>query len=178
MNGDPFWQAITRDQLPVPAALATFHQGDGHAVWEGRCDVERGRGPIKAIILAIAGFPPAGQGVLLRMETDTHAGQSRWTRSFGGRKMVSSQRLTPGGIEERFGPIRITMALIARDGGLDVKVVHLSVLGLPLPRRLLPRSVSREYQDAEGRFCFDISGDIPLFGRLIRYHGWLRPATD
>ena len=176
MSGDPFWQIIARDGLKVPAALAAFHRGEGRATWEGRCDIECGRGLIKGLLLRLGGFPRAGQGVSLRMETETQAGKSRWVRSFGGRKMVSTQRLVRKGIEERFGPIRLAMALSERDGGLDIRVVHLSVLRLPMPRSLLPQSVSREYQDAEGRFCFDISGDLPLLGRLIRYHGWLRPV--
>ncbi|MCF3593338.1 DUF4166 domain-containing protein [Rhodobacteraceae bacterium LMO-12] len=177
MSGDPFWQAITCDGLNVAPALAAFHNGTGRNVWEGQCDVEIRRGWLARIALGLGGFPPAGRAITLRMVTETLDGQSLWTRTFGARRMVSSQRLTRQGVEEKFGPVCLTMALSECDRGLAIRVVRMSLFGLPMPRALLPKSVSREYQDAEGRFCFDISGDLPLLGRLIRYHGWLRPAS-
>jgi len=44
---------------------------------------------------------------------------------------------------------------------------------LPLPRFLMPGTVTHEQIDAEGRFAFDVEISAPLVGRLVRYRGWL-----
>ena len=49
---------------------------------------------------------------------------------------------------------------------------------MPLPRFLAPKSVTREYEDAEGRFRFDVRLTIPVLGLLAHYQGFLKPNTD
>ena len=46
---------------------------------------------------------------------------------------------------------------------------------LGLPRFLAPRSDTREYQDEQGRFRFDVRLSLPLIGLLAHYRGWLMP---
>lgn len=59
--------------------------------------------------------------------------------------------------------------------GLRYPVRRGTVLGLPLPRRLLPRSDSLESADARGA-RFDVAVSLPGLGLVIRYVGHLRPA--
>ena len=52
-----------------------------------------------------------------------------------------------------------------------------SVLGLPLPLALAPRSPAREWEE-DGKFHFDVPIDVPLLGRVIHYRGWLVPGPS
>ena len=48
--------------------------------------------------------------------------------------------------------------------------------GLPLPRWLLPRSQTREYE-SDGRFHFEVGLYAPITGNLVvHYQGQLGPA--
>lgn len=176
MSGDPFWQIITQQGYNVAPALRAFHQRTGTSHWQGKCNVETGQGWLVSLLLKLGGFPPAGRDIDIAMTIQTTGRASRWTRQFGRHKMISKQTLADGGVAERLGPITLIMSLEACDQGLDIRVPHLRFLGVPMPAMLLPRGVSHEYQDAEGRFCFDIGAELPMLGRLIRYHGWLRPV--
>jgi hypothetical protein len=49
-------------------------------------------------------------------------------------------------------------------------------LGLPMPRALLPISVATETASA-GRAQFDVALSLPLVGLIVRYQGWLTPAS-
>ena len=56
---------------------------------------------------------------------------------------------------------------------LVVDVADMWVLGVPLTRALIPRSASREWQDDDKGFCFDISAFISESGLLVRYEGYV-----
>ena len=68
------------------------------------------------------------------------------------------------------------MALVTEGDRLRFVVRRWAVLGLPRPFSLAP--VSRAWEgESEGCFRFDIELSHPLFGRIVRYRGWLRSAA-
>ncbi len=77
---------------------------------------------------------------------------------------------------ERFGPFTFGLALVVQGSKLELVVRRWSLLGIPLPLRLAPRSESFE-TDAQRRFEFSVAIDLPLAGRVVRYSGWLEPAS-
>ena len=50
------------------------------------------------------------------------------------------------------------------------------MLGVPIPRVLLPRSDTRESVDDLGRATFDVGLSLPVVGAVVRYRGWLVPG--
>lgn len=173
-----FRRALGAEWNALPPEVRALHMVDGTATWAGEAEISRGRGPLARLAARIAGFPPAGQGVPVRL-TMTQVGEAElWERDFGGARFESLCLPSPvrGHSRERIGPFLIEMALPVRGGALWLEVRRGWLWGVPLPRWLLPRSESREYAEA-GRFRFDISARAPLGGGLIvRYRGWLEPA--
>ena len=184
MSASIFAQALGEAAVAaLPAPVKALHDGDGPPIWHGRAEIETGASPVARLLGRIIGLPPAGRDVALTVSIDRDAGPDGqaeiWTRDFGG--VCFSSRLaidTAGTLQETFGPIAFSLGLAVRDDGLALPVTDAHCLGLPLPRLLLPRSESREYADAEGRFRFDIKLTLPLFGLLTHYRGWLVPAGE
>ena len=56
------------------------------------------------------------------------------------------------------------------DRRLILDVVAADVLGMPIPWALAPRCHAFE-TGGGGEFTFDITVDLPVFGRLIHYSG-------
>jgi hypothetical protein len=67
--------------------------------------------------------------------------------------------------------------LSCQNGGLDMTVEEARIFGLRLPRWLCPVSDAREFA-RDGRFHFDFSLSLPVFGLLVRYNGWLVPDCE
>lgn len=178
--------AVFRDALGaehfagLPAPLSALHGASGPPVWQGRASVETGTHPLTRLARRVIGLPSAGHDVPITVSIDRIAdsgGKAEiWTRNFGGRRF-SSQLSTnaPGELQERFGPLRFTLGLAARHGGLALPIKSARCFGIPLPRFMLPRSEAREYVDDLGRFRFDIRLVLPGIGLLTHYRGWLEP---
>ena len=175
MSGDPFHLAAQAAGLALPPAVAAFHRGSGTRIWHGEAEVETGRNPVSRLVARMAGFPARAGRATIRVTTETAAGRSRWARDFQGHVTRSAlQRGTDRTrVIERMGLVTLTLALRATAGRLHIDVAGIAVLGVPLPRFLCPISETIEYQDAQGRFAFDVSARLPMLGRLIRYHGHL-----
>jgi len=56
------------------------------------------------------------------------------------------------------------------DRRMNLELVAADVLGIPVLWMLAPRCRAFE-TGAGGKFTFDITVDLPMFGRLIRYWG-------
>ncbi len=72
------------------------------------------------------------------------------------------------------GPVRATVPLALTGQGLVWPISSIRLLGLPLPRALLPRSEVTE-SDRDGKAWFDVNLTLPVGGLLVRYRGWLEP---
>lgn len=94
--------------------------------------------------------------------------------------MVSTQEAGRGKqsrlVVERFGPIAIHLAIIVEDGKQILTSRGWSIFGIPLPKALAPGGDVYEH-DADGHFNFHVDLVAPIFGRLVKYEGWLEEIT-
>ncbi|WP_237212460.1 DUF4166 domain-containing protein [Ruegeria lacuscaerulensis] len=160
----------------MPSALRQLHNFPGRYV--GRCSVEGGRGWLKKLALRLGRFPPNADDIPVKVKID-RAGQAWvWERDFGGHTTRSLLAFDHGSgcVREQMGQLTLWLKPEVSDGRLSIHIRRLSVLGLRCPAFLLPRSSTVEWQDENGRFRFDVSAEMPLFGPLIRYRGWLAPV--
>jgi hypothetical protein len=164
------------DTLPEP--IRAMH--DGTLAAEGVAEVERGRGFFARLACGIAGMPPAGRDVPVKVSFTARDGREHWRRDFGGRAFASTQEAGRGRSErllcERFGPLAIGMALVVEDGRLRLIVRRCSLFGIALPRALAPRADIFEHVQ-EGRFRFHVAVAHPLTGLIVAYRGWLVPRA-
>ena len=153
----------------LPQALRSFHGDPGGGTWTGAADVSRGRGAAARFAGWVAGFPPEGRGVPLTVEVRRDRGGETWVRDYAGHRMSSRQGegfgRWSGLLVERFGPVRVGLALVAGNGGLSLGVRRWSVLGIPLPIVLAPGGDVRE-TEMDGRFAFHVEVASPLMLRL------------
>ena len=162
-------------------AISELHRTGEGRLFRGECDVTRGRNPLSHIVAAVMGFPKSGSAVPVSVTVTPDAQGEVWVRDFAGQKFQSHHSLGTDKwarhITERFGPIRIRMAILEEDGKMRIQTRGWSIFGLPLPSFLKPGGDVYETQDAQGRFVFHVDLKAPLFGRLCKYHGWLEPVT-
>jgi Domain of unknown function (DUF4166) len=119
--------------------------------------------------------------VSIAFATDT-SGHDSWRRDFDGRRYSSTMEAGSGRhaglLVERQQLFTWVFRLTADDDRLVLELVSSAVLGIQQPRWLAPRCFAFE-TGADGKFTFDITVDLPIFGRLIRYWGAMDlPAVD
>ncbi|WP_425052614.1 DUF4166 domain-containing protein [Psychromarinibacter sp. S121] len=171
---DPIALACAARGIPLPPPLAAFHAGG--AAWRGRAHIERGRRFPVPLLLGWGGFPPEAAEVPVTVEVRLTATGATWVRRFGTHVTRSDLRFLPERalVSERLGPFRLLMAPEPVAGGFALRIVGLSLWGLPAPRALHPKAAVREVAEGD-MLSFDIGASLPLFGPLIRYRGTLSP---
>ena len=103
-----------------------------------------------------------------------------WTRTFGRRTLVSTQRPLPDGrLAERFGIVELRFRLQVRDGTLAYvhvgTAVTLGRMCLPLPAWMAPRVEGREQRGDDGASSHvRIAVSAPLVGLVMSYEGSIR----
>lgn len=173
--GDPFLKAIGSTER-LPKAVRDLHMSEG--CFAGCCDIERGKGIWVALVTRLAGFPQSGKDVPVSLHIDTNGEFWSWDRNFAGHKTRSTLKYDTKRecVRESFGAVSIWLQPIWQENGMHIKILRLTVFGIPMPSFSLPRSRTHEWQDKAGRFRFDVSADAPGLGLLIRYQGWLTPV--
>ncbi|MEM9046250.1 MAG: DUF4166 domain-containing protein [Pseudomonadota bacterium] len=178
MSLSPFHQALGEDWSRLPATLQAFHGKTGARVYRGQADIARGNHPLARLVAWLFGFPPAGQAVPVKVTVTPDGDGEIWARQFGSHHFHS--RLTcqgPGIVVERFGPFAFALPIDLTENGLSLPVATGEVMGIPLPKALLPRSDAVETATAEG-FEFDIRLSLPLLGPMVHYQGDLAPEKE
>jgi len=177
-------RAMFRDALgeidydALPASLRAFHDRAGEPVWTGVAEVDVGGSLLARAMGAVFGLQEPGRSVPLRVAVERGGGAETWTRIFGSRRFRT--RLTLKGhrlVEESVGPFAFDLALGTGSGSVSMPVSGWRFFGLPMPCLLAPVSEALEYEDAEGRYCFDVKLSMPFGGLLAHYRGWLRPGA-
>jgi NAD(P)-dependent dehydrogenase (short-subunit alcohol dehydrogenase family) len=160
------------DRLPEP--IRAMHTDVRKA--RGQATVEAGHGIRAKLARRLFGFPSGGEQVPVAVEFTTHDSVETWTRSFGGQSFSSIQSAGSGRNDrlmvERFGPVRIALAVVSDDHGLRLVIRRWSLFGLPMPLALGPRGGGTETVE-QGRFTFDVEIGHALTGMVVRYRGWL-----
>jgi saccharopine dehydrogenase-like NADP-dependent oxidoreductase len=167
----------------LPAAVRDAHDLFDRRVFAGEARIGAGTHPLAWIVSRFMRFPPAIERTPVRVTMQRrHDGSETWTREFGRHAFRSTlsrcEADPPGRIRERFGPMSFRLDLPGDETGLRMPLERGQWLGVPLPGFLTPRSDTREFVDAQGRFCFDVDISLPGLGRVVRYEGWLMPATE
>lgn len=179
----PLYERLLGDDWhKLPPQLRAMHEVAPLLSADGLAVVERGGGIIAQTLATLGGLPRAGQSVPLSVRMAATPSGESWERSFAGRRFNSRQSLTrvPRGaplLQERAGLVKLTFELKFNGERLTLAPVGWRLLGLPLPRSLIPVSRAYEYVDDHGRFSFLVESALPVVGLIVRYSGWLKPAA-
>jgi hypothetical protein len=168
-----FKQALGAGFQKLPESVQQLHSQIEYASFTGKARVTRGQNMVSKLIAAVFGFPKAGSEIPVRVEMTCQEDHEVWRRVFDGKAFQSV--LTPSRLnhfKERFGPFTFEMQLPVISGALHMPVQKGWFLGIPMPKTLLPKSETREYE-ADNTFHFDVALSAPLCGFLVRYQGWL-----
>lgn len=180
--GEPLFARLLGDAWQqVPAPIRQVHSLPAGVFAHGSARVERGSGPLANAVASLFGFPRAADKLPVVVQFQSRDGVEVWTRRFG-RETFSTTLYEGRGrsarlLVERFGPVAFAQALVVEEGRLRLVLRRWTVLGVPLPLFLAPRSDSYEHAQ-DGRFHFHVEISLPLIGLLVRYRGDLSPAPE
>lgn len=170
--GEDIWRSL-------PAAVQAMHGGTPTLRANGLADVA-GAGHLPARCLRrLLGLPPPGPRQVLALTIERHGTREVWTRRFSGRCMQSvlDRRSDSALLYERLGPATLGFALCRNGDAIDWQLRNLHVLGVPMPRSLRGRVLSRSGV-RDGRYHFSVDVRLPMLGQLIAYEGWLETVPD
>lgn len=175
-----FRAALADRWAQLPPQIQALHQVQDVESFSGMARVTRGQAPLARLIGAVFRFPRAAREVPVTVTKTRLHGHEVWERNFGGR--VFRSRCSPAPdtccVNEAFWPFRFELHLPIHRGEMRFEVRRGWLLGLPLPRSLLPGSDSREHV-RNGLFHFDVGLHAPLgAGLIVRYQGWLTRDGD
>jgi hypothetical protein len=159
----------------LPPLLRALHDGTRSTRWQGRADVERGMSLVVRLLATVFRLPPAGPDQRLTVTFEVAGDAEIWTRTFGDKRFRSVQSEQAGKLHETVGLSRLIMSVSADTAGLQLTMLGARLVGVPLPRFLVPQIRAVESEQG-GRFHFDVEAWLPGFGRLVRYRGWLEPV--
>jgi hypothetical protein len=165
----------------LPSQVQALHGSFELRQWTGIAEVRRGKGILARIIAAMLGFPKAAREVPLTVTFEPTKNGERWTRDFGDKRFSSVQSVGMDRndylLVERFGIVRVAMALVVDGARLFIVPRRWSILGIPMPGRFLPAGTSFE-SEVDGQFRFDVDVSFPLVGLVAAYRGRLTAQTD
>lgn len=178
------WLTLYERALGAEVARLPPQVQDSHDVFDmrrfrGEARVTGGVGPLAWLIGRLMRFPPTIERTPVVVQMERCGASERWTRQFGRYRFESVLSAEagdpPGQVRERFGGLVFRLKVPVDETGLQMPMLGATALGVPLPRWIVPVSQTREYVDAQGRFCFDVDISLPMVGRVVRYEGWLVP---
>ncbi|ASP33689.1 SDR family oxidoreductase [Labrenzia sp. VG12] len=175
-----FQQALGLAFEALPEPVKDLHTVFDKRCWSGEARVTRGSSFLSRLVCRIVGFPAQTDSTPVSVTIERRGDCEIWERDFGGKVFTSVLGLKgkqgTGIVQERFGPMTFDIHLNDQHGTLAFPVARGRVLGLPLPRWLLPVSEATE-TDRGGVFHFDVSISLPLAGLLVRYQGKLEETA-
>lgn len=163
--------------------LQEFHSLDGPKHWRGKSSISGGQGLLAKFVRALFGFPAPTDEIDVDVSVTNGVkdgvGFEHWQRIFGDKpfhSVLSHEK--NGDFIERFGVLRFDIGLDADERGIVMPVTGWKIGSIVLPLFLAPKSETLEFQDGQGRFCFDVKVSLPIIGLLMHYQGWLEPVSD
>jgi hypothetical protein len=162
----------------LPPLVRRAHDGTGPAIWSGTATITRSLNPLAHLVALLFGFPRAGTDVPITVRFDRDDTGEIWTRRFAERRFTSVLSEGSGRDQhlliEQFGPARFALALTIEGDQLHFIPRSWSLLGIPMPRFLMPHGTSFETV-RDDKFAFDIEIRLPLIGLVVAYRGTLVP---
>jgi hypothetical protein len=176
----PLYQQILGTAFEdMPAPIKRLHRVTHVHQWTGTARVTGASNPLAALIARLFGFPTQSHTSDAEVTISRDAKGELWQRKFGACRFESHQTVGKGRnanlLVERFGPIRVAMALEITQSGLRLIPRRWSFLGLALPKSLIPQGDYFEHAE-DGNFNFNVEIEAPLIGRIVTYKGGLSPA--
>lgn len=177
----PLFMQVLRDAWHrLPLAIKGIHEVNAPRNYHGLASVSRGTSWIARLIGRMMGFPASGTRVSVDVSMDKTETGETWTRNFSGHQFSSTMSYHANDADwllwERFGPIRIGMALAIEEERLWYIPQEWSFFRVPLPRTLLPSGQMYE-SVVDDRFNFHVEIRVPLAGHVVTYDGWLQDAS-
>lgn len=166
-------------QLPgfdaMPEAVRTVHACDAASELQGRVDIEGAANVPARVIAWFAGFPSAGRDLAASVTIEREGDGEVWVRRFGAHAFLSHLNAGPARdtLTERFGPLTFDLDASADARGFSLAITRGRIGTVPLPAFLTPTTRAGADVDERGRYRFDVTIALPLFGRLVGYRGWL-----
>lgn len=178
----PLYRQVLGDAFDqFPPQVQAIHDDTRDRTWTGTARVQRGTGLISKALGSAFGFPAPSTQIPVSVQFTPLKDGEKWTRRFGDQCFSSIQKPGTGRndqlIAERFGPITVALALVQKDDKLFLIPRRWSLLGISLPKMLLPSGSSFETQ-VDGKFHFDVQISAPLIGLIVAYQGELEPSPN
>jgi hypothetical protein len=160
----------------LPTPMRDLHTPKGVTRWSGTAKVTRGTNPLAKLDAFLFGLPKEAKTTPITVTFTPKNGTEIWELNFGGKKFHSIQSEGTGRnahlLTERFGPITVSLALVLKNGKMDLVPRRWAFFGIPLPTALLPQG--RSYESAQdGAFHFNVQFKTPLTGLIAAYEGRL-----
>ncbi|RCS29573.1 DUF4166 domain-containing protein [Rhodanobacter denitrificans] len=170
--GDETWRSLPAAVRAMHGAVPTLHA-------HGLADVAGADHFPARCLRRLLGLPAPGPQQALALTIERRGTRETWTRRFAHRRMQSVLDRRGGSplLYERLGPAMLGFALHRDGDAIDWQLRSLHVLGLPLPRALHGKVLSRS-AIRDGRYHFSVDVWLPWLGRLIAYDGWLEPVPE
>lgn len=138
----------------------------------GECTVESAKSWLGRFMAYLTRLPHSDGVFPVKVQFTELDGREKWERWFGSHHMVSTQWQNASQLMERVGVVKFTFDVSVENSELSLHIRRMSVLGVPLPRRLFPKIIAREFA-RDARFHFDVGAWMPGVGLLVRYQGYL-----
>jgi hypothetical protein len=120
----------------------------------------------------LTSLPPALKDAPIRIQIDVKHGKECWTRTYAGKHRMSSTLFSDGScLVEQLGPVSLAFRLVERAAGIDWRLDHVSMTGIPLSASWFQISARVDVQN--GRYHFLIDSALRGIGRIVRYEGFL-----
>lgn len=156
----------------LPKAVQKLHKYEGEVKYIGKCDVVRGEKPFCKFIAWVLSLPPDGTDQTLEVHFKSNGLSEDWTRYFGKRKFYSKQWERRGVLYERINITKLAFDVKVTEQDLNLVLKKVYVLGIPVAWLFKPEVIARE-SEADGKFQVNVEVNLPYFGLLVKYDGWL-----
>jgi hypothetical protein len=153
----------------LPELVQKAHRGT--IKLSGIAKVERGRG-LGGLIAAIMGLPKSNPKADLVVMAWHFPDQIVWSRTFDGKAFESTFKRDEDFLVEQMGPLSLYLQPMCEGGRLVYRLIATQIGPIALPRVLAP-SMNAWESEKDGKYQFEVSVGLPLFGPVIRYSGSL-----
>ncbi len=160
----------------LPRQVRAVHECDGQVVARGHAVIERGGGWLGRIIGWCLHLPGASENAPVCVTISQRNGREVVQQDLAGWRMTTLREAGrgrfAGHLIERAGFCTLALAVPSGPRGLRLEVRGLSLFGIRCPPPLWPKMMCSE-SERDGVLVFDVSLDLPVIGRLIRYRCYL-----
>ena len=125
-------ELLKADFERLPRALRDFHSKPGGGRAEGTAAVRNDN----RLLARLAGFPPPGDNIPMRLLVVASDNSEVWIRSFGDAVLRSVQRREGDLLQEAIGPVRVLFRVLADGAGMRFESLRVRLWMIPLPLRV------------------------------------------